>query len=327
MGGAYVAVADGWAAVQWNPAGLWVGGRREAAVTFGNLPLEGGSWVDSLRAARGLPSDQSAADTLSTLSSSSAGLAGERAFGAYLTSARWGLAFQQIYYTDQVSRLRSGGFEIDSASLRVREYLVAIAQPLAQGRFIIGGNVKLVQAQARLESVPIVAVPEEDLSAAGLMGLARDGSDVPSDTVFAVDAGFLLIPSARFRLGGVVKNLNAPQLDKAPDAIPRLPRQIRVGGMVLLHPQVKLSFDFDLDNDRFFRDGRKRRELGGGLEWAATNLAIRGGLLFDLEAVDNKPLYTFGLGIVGRTVRADLAGSWAPDRDGFGWIGALVGEW
>ena len=37
-------------------------------------------------------------------------------------------------------------------------------------------------------------------------------------------------------------------------------------------------------------------------------------------------MYTFGVGLGGETVRADLAGSWRPERDEFGWIGALVAE-
>ena len=159
------------------------------------------------------------------------------------------------------------------------------------------------------------------------MELARSGPAGPSATVFSVDAGFIFIPAARFRVGGVIKNLNAPDLGSAPAAVTRLPQQIRVGAMVLIHPQLIFSVDLDLDNDSFFVDGRERRELGGGFEWSTSAFALRGGLLFDLEAVETRPAYTFGLGLGGERLRADLGASWAPDRDGFGWLGALAAEW
>jgi hypothetical protein len=149
---------------------------------------------------------------------------------------------------------------------------------------------------------------------------------VSDDTVFSVDVGVLVIPSAKFRLGGVVKNLNAPDLGDVDSPMTRLPRQIRVGGLLMPHPAVKLTIDFDLTTDVFVDGGRKRRELGGGLEWDGGPLAMRGGLFFDLQAVELRPTYTFGIGVSGEMVRADLAGSWAPDRDGFGWLGALAAD-
>ena len=327
MGGGYVAAADGWAALQWNPAGLWVGGRREVALTFGSVPLEGGPWVESLRARRGLRSDIAPSAAARTLAAAAAGLAGERVFGAYVAAARWGGGFQQTTYMDEVSVFRNGRMEIDSAALRAREFLVSGAYPLALGRLVIGGTAKLVQTQARFQTIPLEDLEVSDLTSGGLLEVARSGPDGPTDTVFAVDVGVLIIPSARFRIGAVVKNLNAPSLDSAPEAIGRLPRQIRVGGLALLHPQVRLTLDFDIDHDTLFDGGRDRRELGGGVEWAGEAVALRGGLLFDLAAIENRALYTFGLGISGRTFRADMAGSWAPDRDGFGWIGALVAAW
>ena len=327
MGGGYVAAADGWAALQWNPAGLWVGGRREVALTFGSVPLEGGPWVESLRARRGLPSDIAPSAAAQTLAADDAGLAGERVFGAYVAAARWGGGFQQATYMDEVSVFRNGRVEIDSASLRTREFLVSGAYPLALGRLVIGGTAKLVQTQTRVQTIFLEDLEASELTAGGLLEAARSGRDATADTVFAVDVGVLIIPSAKFRIGAVVKNLNAPSLDSAPEAIGRLPRQIRVGGLVLPHPKVRLTLDFDVDHDTLFDGGRERRELGGGVEWAGEAVAVRGGLLFDLAAIENRALYTFGLGISGQTFRADMAGSWAPDRDGFGWIGALVGAW
>ena len=324
MGGGYVAVADGWAALQWNPAGMWVSGRNEAAVTLGNVPLEGGPWVEALRVSRGYSDALDGVAAAATVASRDAGLAGERVFGAYIVSPRFGGAFQQIDYADEVTRIRDGGLEIDMASLRTREFQFSAAHPFLQGRLVIGASAKLVQAQGRFQSVPVDRLTRQGLTASKLLARSRSGAVVSDDTVFAVDVGVLLIPSAKFRVGGVVKNLNAPDLGEVADPITRLPRQIRVGGLLLPHPSLKLTIDFDLTTDVFVVGGRKRRELGGGFEWSGGGLAMRGGLLFDIQAVERRPTYTFGIGLSGDTVRADLAGSWAPDLDGFGWLGALA---
>ncbi|MED5560085.1 MAG: hypothetical protein VYE24_06640, partial [Acidobacteriota bacterium] len=95
MGGGYVAVADGYAALQWNPAGLWVSGRKEAGLMLGNLPLEVGRWVESLRVAGGFSDELTGEDASATLMSDRSGLTEERAFGVYVISVRFGAAFQQ----------------------------------------------------------------------------------------------------------------------------------------------------------------------------------------------------------------------------------------
>ena len=161
MGGGYVAVADGYAALQWNPAGLWVSGRNEAALTFGNVPFEGGPWVEALRVAAGFSDALDAIDAVRILAPASSGLAGERVFGAYIVSPRFGGAFQQVTYVDEVSRLRGGRVEIDMASLRTREFQFSGAHPFMQGRFVIGGSARIVQAQGRLHSVSLEALAEK----------------------------------------------------------------------------------------------------------------------------------------------------------------------
>jgi len=326
LGGGYVAVADGWAALQWNPAGLWVSGRREVALTVGALPLEGGAWVESLRVVRGFSEALAPAEAAVTLASESAGLAGERVFGVYIVSKRFGGAIQELTYADDVSRARDGRVEIDAASLRTREFQASAAHPLMQGRLVIGGSAKLVQALGRMQSIVLDSLGASALTAGDLLGMARRGPVVVDDTVFAVDVGVLFMASARFRVGGVVKNLNAPGLESSEEGFTRLPRQIRVGGMAQPHPNVKVTADLDLSTDVFVEGGRKRRELGGGIEWAGAGVAIRGGLLFDLEAISKRPLYTFGFGLRGEMLRADFGAAWAPDRDGFGWLGALAAE-
>ncbi|MCH7826261.1 MAG: conjugal transfer protein TraF [Acidobacteria bacterium] len=332
MGGGYVAVADGYAALQWNPAGLWVSGRKEAAIVLGSLPLEGGRWVESLRVAAGFSEELAAGDAVATLASGSSGLVGERAFGVYIVSARFGGAIQQITYVDVVSRFVDDAVHIDVASLRTREYQFSGAHPFMQGRLVLGGSAKLVQAQGRLDSVPLDHLAPADLTSGELSGLARSGAVASEDTVFSVDVGVLLMASSMLRIGAVVKNLNAPGLEGGAEenAVStetfRLPRQIRVGGMLLPHPQVTLTLDLDLSTDVFVEGARKRRELGGGIEWSGDSVAWRGGLLFDLQAIERRPMYTFGVGLSGETMRADLAGSWRPDRDGLGWIGALTAE-
>ncbi len=330
MGGGYVAVADGYAALHWNPAGLWVSGRKEAAIALGSLPLEGGRWVESLRVAAGFSEELTAGEALAVLASGSSGLAGERAFGVYVVSVRFGGAFQQITYVDEVSRFVDGTVHIDMASLGTREYQLSGAHPFMQGRLVLGGSVKLVQAQGRLDSTPLDSLAPASLTSGELGGLARSGAVASEDTVFSVDVGVLLMASSMFRLGAVVKNLNAPRLDGGAEEVAaeafRLPRQIRVGGMLLPHPQVTLSLDLDLSTDVFVEGARERRELGGGIEWSGDRVALRSGLLFDLKAIERRPMYAFGVGLSGETVSADLAGSWTPGRDGFGWIGALVAE-
>ena len=188
MGGAFVAVADGWAAVQWNPAGLWVGGRREAAITYGNVPLESGPWVDSLRAARGPSSGQSPAEAFVVLRSPDAGLAGERAFGVYVTGARWGAGFQQIDYSDNASRL-ADGVDVDADSLRAQEFVVSLAHPMAQGRFVIGGSFKLVR-HSRDGQALIVAL----VAAGGCFGSMAEPLVSATRAQALEDSVYLLVP-------------------------------------------------------------------------------------------------------------------------------------
>jgi hypothetical protein len=326
MGGGFVSVADGWAALQWNPAGMWVSGRNEAAVVLGNAPFEAGPWVEALRVAAGVSEAIDPADAAATLASPGAGLAGEQALGVYFVSKHVGGAFQQVTYVDEVVGTEADGIDVDMAALRTREFQVSGAYPLAQGRLIIGGSAKLVQAQVRLRRLPFESLQPSDIAAGELLSRARSGPEVTDDTVLSFDAGVLFMVAAKFRIGGVVKNLNAPDLGEPGDPVTRLPRQIRVGGLLLPHPALKLTLDFDLSSDVFVVGGRERRELGGGVEWAAESVAVRAGLLFDVQAFERRPTYTFGLGLGGETVRADLGGSWAPDRDGFGWLGALAAD-
>jgi len=326
MGGAYVAVADGWAALQWNPAGLWVSGRREAALAVGSVPYEAGPWVESLRVSAGYSDALAAADAAATLVSPDAGLAGERTFGAYVVSKRFGGAVQQVTYVDEGARLRDDLLAIDMAALRTREFQFSAAHPFMQGRLVLGASAKVVQAQGRLGSLPLENATENDLSAGALLAAARDAPVVADQTVFSVDMGVLFMATAKVRIGGVVKNLNAPGLDSDPQGITRLPRQIRVGGLFLPHPALKLSLDFDLSSEIFVVGGRARREFAGGFEWDAGKFAMRGGMLLDVNAVEGRPGYTFGVGLNGDTLRADLGGMWSPDRDGFGWSAALAAE-
>lgn len=332
MGGGYVAVADGYAALQWNPAGLWVSGRKEAGLMLGSLPLEVGRWIESLRVAGGFSEELTTEDASATLASSNSGLAGERAFGVYVVSVRYGGAFQQITYADEISRFVDGAVKIDAAALRTREYQFSAAHPLMQGRLVLGGSAKLVQAQGRLAEVSLASLAGADLTSGDLLNLARDGVVISEDTVISVDVGVLFMASSLVRIGAVVKNLNAPGLDSSTENTAvsteefRLPRQIRVGGMFSPHPQFTLTLDIDLLAEVFVQGVRERRELGGGIEWRGDRLALRGGLLFDLKVIEKRPMYTFGFGLRGETMRGDLAGRWRPGRDGFGWIGALAVE-
>jgi hypothetical protein len=327
LGGAYVAVADGWAALQWNPAGLWVSGRKEAAVSLGDVPFEAGPWIDALRVVAGFPGSADPADAASTLASADAGLASDRSAGVYFAATRWGGAFQQITYTGEMSRRRPDDWHLQQASLRTREYQISFAHPLLAGRLALGASAKLVQAQGRLQEVALATLSGAALDAGELLAQARGAPVIAERTVFAVDAGFLVMASARLRFGGVVKNINAPELDSGAQPSMRLPRQVRVGGLWLPHPDVRLSFDFDLLTDTFLSGLRERRELGGGLEWGDEVVALRGGLFVDLNAVEKRATYTFGLGVRGDAVRVDVGGSWAPERAAaFGWLGALAAE-
>ena len=332
MGGGYVAVADGYAALQWNPAGLWVSGRKEAGLMLGSLSLEVGRWVESLRVAGGFSDELTNADASATLMSGSSGLTDERTFGIYVTSVRFGASFQQITYADEIASFIDGSVHIDTAALRTREYQVSAAHPLMQGRLVLGGSVKLVQAQGRLDGVSLDSLEGADLAAGKLLGLAHSGSVTSEDTVFGIDLGLLFMASSMLRIGAVVKNFNAPELDSSTKITPanegqfRLPRQVRIGGMFLPHPQFSLTLDLDLVSGVFVQGARERREFGGGIQWSGDRIALRSGLLFDLKAIERRPMYTFGFGLSGETLRADLAGRWNPGRSGFGWTGSLAAE-
>jgi len=326
MGGGYVAVADGWAALQWNPAGMWVSGRNEAAIGFGDAPFEAGPWVDSLRLAAGFPGGVDGATAADTLASPDAGLAGERTVGIYVVSPRFGGHVQQVSYVSEMSRRPPDGLQVQQAALRTREYQFSAAHPFMQGRFALGASVKLVQAQGRLQSVPVQTMTVADLSSRQLLGAARSAPVVADKTVVTVDIGLLVMATARFRFGAVAKNINAPSLDTGTEVFMHLPRQIRIGGMLLPHPDLKLALDVDVYTDSFIDGTRERRELGGGFEWDAQVVALRGGLLLDLNAVEKRATYTFGLGVNGDVLRLDAGGSWAPERDGFGFIGSLAAE-
>ncbi|MGD8331926.1 MAG: conjugal transfer protein TraF, partial [Acidobacteriota bacterium] len=261
MGGGYVAVADGWAALQWNPAGMWVSGRNEAAVTAGDVPLEAGPWIESLRVAAGRSSVLDPARAAATLSSSESGLVGERTFGAYVISPRFGGGFQQISYVNEGDTQPLGEILLDQAALRTREVLFSVAQPLAQGRVALGASAKIVQAQGRYQRSALAGITLSGLSARALLADARAAPTVAEKTVFAVDVGVLVMASAKVRIGGVVKNLNAPTLDAQAPIEMRLPRQVRVGGLFLPHPRLKLTLDLDLIADSFIEGLRNRREL------------------------------------------------------------------
>lgn len=329
MGGAFVAAADGWAALNWNPAGLFVGGRRELAVTFARHPLEGGAWIEALRAVRGTgDADLPVAAAIDLLEDEGAGLAGERIAGAYFTSTRWGVGVQQVHYIDERAAVAGPDATVDvrAASLRAREYLVSFAQPLSGGRVVMGGSLKYMTLRTRNRSLPLASLSAGGLEASELLDSARSGPS-GDDNVFTADVGFLLIPSYRFRVGVVVRNLNAPEIDPETPGIDRLPRQVRAGTMIRIHPEVTWNTDVDVQSEAFVEDGRERRELSTGLEWSRDGSALRGGVLVDLDAVERTPLYTAGVGLGDDSWRLDAAVSWAPDRDGFGWSGGLVGEW
>lgn len=326
MGGGYVAVADGWAALQWNPAGMWVSGRNEAAVTAGDVPLEAGPWVESLRVAAGSPSVLDPVRAAATLASQESGLVGERTFGAYVISPRFGGGLQQISYVNESDTATLGDILLDQAALRTREVLFSIAQPLAEGRIALGASAKIVQAQGRYQRAALADVSLAGLSARALLADARASPVVADKTVFSVDVGLLVMATAKFRIGGVVKNLNAPMLDAQAPVVMRLPRQVRVGGLLLPHPRLALTLDIDLIADSFIEGLRDRRELGGGVQWGGDAVALRGGMFVDLDAVEHGATYTFGFGVTGRVLRLDAGASWAPDYDGFGWIGALAAE-
>lgn len=326
MGGSFVAVADGWAALHWNPAGLWVSGRNEVAATIGTVPYEAGPWIESLRVVAGLSGSPESEDAAATLASDDAGLAADRDFGLYVASTRFGGMLQQITYVSEMSLPRTEDTEIRQAALRAREYQFSAAHPFLDGRLAIGGSAKLVQARGRYQEVPLDALSSSELQVGELLSAARSAPVAADDLLFSADVGVLFVATSRFRLGGVVKNVNAPALDTGSMLSYRLPRQIRVGGLLLPHPAVKVAFDFDVDADSFVEGMRERRELGGGVEVGAGVVAVRGGLFLDLNAIERRATYTFGAGFAGRVVRLDIAGSWAPAREGFGWAGAVAAE-
>ncbi len=328
VGGAYVAVADGWAAIQWNPAGLFPSGRNELGIATSYLPLEGGAWVEALRTLH--PSGVGGLgprEAQQLINSKGSGLAGEtQSFGVYLSSQRWGVGFQQVHYADELGSSRGDYTELSLSNLRTREFMLSLAQPIAQGKVVFGGTVKLVNIQAQSRWVGLENISFDSLEARKLLEMARQDS-VDGQNVFTFDIGILIIPTNRFRLGATGKNLYQPEIDSGSERFTHLNRQVRAGLMFLLTPQLRLSADLDLLTEKLAIPGRLRREAGGGLEWLAGTVAVRGGLLFDLEAVDSKPLLTFGLGFMADSWRVDGAGTYGNERDGFGFSGALAAEW
>lgn len=328
VGGAYVAVADGWAAIQWNPAGLFPSGRRELGIATSYLPLEGGAWVEALRTLH--PNGVGGLGPLAAqelVNSRGSGLAGEtQSFGVYLSDARWGVGFQQMHYADELGASSGTYTELSFSNLRTREFMLSLAQPIAQGKIVFGGTVKLVSIQAQSHRVGLENISFDSLEARKLLKMARQDS-VDGQNVFTFDIGVLVIPTDRIRLGATARNLYEPEINSGSERFTHLNRQVRAGLMFLLTPQLRLSADLDLLTEKLAIPGRRRREAGGGLEWLAGTVAVRGGVLFDLEAVDSKPLLTFGLGFLADSWRIDGAGTYGNERDGFGFSGALAAEW
>jgi hypothetical protein len=254
MGGAFVAVASDSSATWWNPAGLAAGPFVDLALTRNVLD----TGTDQLPASR------------SHLSSFALGTppAGISYYRFRLTE----IAREGSTASEQGDR-EAIGTGIAIRSVPVSQLGVTLVHSVLSGVHV-GTTLKYIRGEV------LTGFAQGDADA-----LLEFGHDLPSGdgtSAFDLDLGLLAVVGA-FRLGGVVRNVRAAELDGVLDV--DLPRQVRVGAAFDGESagMAPVTIALDADVRRYMAPGGERRVVAVGAEhwFAQRRLGVRAGARFN----------------------------------------------
>lgn len=207
-------------------------------------------------------------------------------------------------------------------SLVTQEIGLGYAQPLFGGRVGIGGNLRYVRGVTSFQHIDLDALA----SGTDVLDELTDFENTEVSQRVAVDAGILLRPGPRLRLGLVARNLNGPEFDLAGPGDFGLDPQVRVGIAYRLLPNWLVATDVDVtENETDALDGYGSRLLSVGTEFRIplreADLALRAGAFTNVASgAERAVTVTAGLGLRLGSLAFDLALGASPDfqeiRDG-----------
>ena len=316
LAGAYTALATGPDALDWNPAGLSYPSRLGVAFSrsgFTDDSQDMKKLLDDLR--RVNPADPSVwgspgratelsaefADLGSTVArdfrQTSYAVAGDKWALGYSNIEHWTLSAVadeeriQAVAPGEAGSIADNQTSVDAYRLHMEQYTVALSFLTPQDPFTFGIAIHHNRGGVRFLRTRVF-----DLLSADPPTLMRATADAPrqDSTEWSFDLG-LLVPTQRFRIGVVARNLLFDKfavLDPPPGALPEIGPgpQIRAGVAWVAAKNQLASVDLDVTNDRVLGGERKTRALSVGYERQVTSwLVVRSGS--SIELADQKNLY------------------------------------
>jgi F plasmid transfer operon protein TraF len=314
LGGAYTALASGPDALSWNPAGLSYPARIAFGYSRGGFTddsQETQKLLDGLR--RVNPEDSfywdnpgrtaDVADQITQLGQkaardyrqSSFTLAGDKWALGYTKFDQWVLNTvpdeQRIEAVppSESNSIAGNQTAVDVYALELQRFTVALSFLTPQDPFTVGFALHYHRGGVRFLRTRVFDLLSDDPPK-----LMRAAADAPREdsTDWSCDLG-LLIPTDRFRIGIVARNLlfNDFQVKDPPEgALGELGPgpQLRVGVAYVAGQNQLASVDLDVTNDRVLGGRRKTRSFSAGYErWLTSWLAVRSGTSYELSGDKN----------------------------------------
>lgn len=333
MGGASVARPAPAYAAYYNPAALGLDDRSAIDVTVGLStrdtgisehldPLTGYDWD----AATDNPEGAEAAaiiaelrrikstDSLMLMPSGAAGMRfGSLASGIYPSAQMVIYAHLDTVHLNATSPLEDpNSFAFNSSELYVQG-LGLVEVPLAYGhsfkmrdggKMSVGGSLKFIQGATY------------DVRQGVLM---TSGSDQIQDTLenadkvsagFGMDLGVLYRTAGdRLSLGLLARNLNSPKFKTVTGDKFKEDAQVRAGVAYDISKHFVCAVDLDVTANKTLVSGYKSRQLSAGIGYEGDYVALRGGIMKNVEVGSSPVSFCLGATLGGESLHLDVAGS------------------
>ncbi len=338
MGGAGVAVTTDSLATYWNPAGLAMSKDIDIRIQGSAQAIDRADTLNTLEQIQDIDTSdisqgnidrlQGLLNQLNNGSVSALGSAGLY-FKGYFGEHFFGMNVSVVgtsglYAPVPLGASASGTDVIVNGTLRANglaaeQISFSYAYAFADKKLAIGVTPKVMQGVAYSSAVGVFEAGDNEFEFRSDLGKPE------ISTQFGLDAGAVYRPVSWFRIGIVGKDLTEPTFDAPGGQEFKLNPQVRGGLAVNPYDSLTIAFDGDITSNKTLVPDLKSQVLSFGAEQTLLSvLALRLGVLKNVQDAKSKLTPTAGLGLKIAAFQLDLAGGYDFNQQGALLSGSLA---